>query len=1188
MLRFAGAPEDPLLRAEVSKKEDRQHASKDEAAANEPTEAPVEADASEHDEEVPASEQAAAPMEDAESVEKALTKQRLVRSVLCTRVAIPADESVSNRVLRAVLRGDTEEVVDAVKRKRLKGVAIALTADGRKRTALHMAAGTGNVRMVRALMQWRRELNRSLQDDLDSLDDRREIFVHKALSAFPTGKMNDHDIDRFEAWLSEERRRLVRVTELRCEECWRRSVTARDDKGMTPLHWAATAGKSDGTLIQTLLTTGRAGLSARDASSGPDRAVFSALRADLRRLSGGPRSPTHGAPAKRKAADNDTITLLTPSVFPIDGEFHRRTGKIRRPRIRRETCVAQAKGQEEGVRDACEDGASKTGLEMRQGPDGMTATAGKVKWFCGALAKTAERLSGRRRGGAEAFLLSVFEDFDSRSGHGTLSMQQFREVLHDVHVRVSEETLLEVGRYFQAPTLRCRRSRHEADRHKPGNGNNRSTRDADDAYMAPLEMSYVPLMDIAFGRTEVRETSARRHREGKSATCESLDDGKEEESSDVKRSVDIAFESPFARCEGETHDYDFDNGDGDNGDDDRCYVNVSRIRAARVTVIEIEDALGRSPLFLAAAADAVPAVKTLLRHGAESSLAVKGTNLTPHSVAQSLLTKRILAAEAGQSLRKAISERTNGHYLCGRKDEVRRMETWVSTLAEGELASAGARETRVDQKTSLHLAAAAGLPEAVKDLLRRGVGDAGDGGRYGKDGNGAAGVAYAPSKWDTSWKPSDQRDRDASLSRAHHAHDHEDSPQGVSRVIALATDANGWSALHACCAEASPQHLSCAVALLGSQRDPNAQTNTGKTPLHVAASSAGWGDHRGGGDIIPLLVGHGGDLEAQDHDGLRPIHFAAKTGCHVALLALLTAGADPWSKTPRGWNALHYAVVGRHVHATRLLAYWDSDTGIFGQQKNCNGARAADLSRTSEIKSATSTIWQSAALGEAERVSRSCQESSRSSKDTTGKPWRCPGVNSKTPGLGFTPLHACMAGLAAATVGEDVSRPCTPPRSLKLADGGAPKRSMYARLALGRRRRYGDGASVTRKRNVPATPSDERDYIGVCRALLAAGADVHSLDTRCRTPLALAAAAGSSVAVEMLLRAGADPRSCDADGNSPLHFAFAYANAAVAALLGEEGADQDVCNRGGKTAQDVGGLRAGLAPDERVSVEDSN
>lgn len=57
--------------------------------------------------------------------------QRFVRSVLCTRIAVPPVDSVSNRVLRAVLRGDEEALSEAVKRKRLKGVSVALTADDR-------------------------------------------------------------------------------------------------------------------------------------------------------------------------------------------------------------------------------------------------------------------------------------------------------------------------------------------------------------------------------------------------------------------------------------------------------------------------------------------------------------------------------------------------------------------------------------------------------------------------------------------------------------------------------------------------------------------------------------------------------------------------------------------------------------------------------------------------------------------------------------------------------------------------------------------------------------------------------------------------------------------------------------------------------------------------------------------------
>lgn len=97
--------------------------------------------------------------------------------------------------------------------------------------------------------------------------------------------------------------------------------------------------------------------------------------------------------------------------------------------------------------------------------------------------------------------------------------------------------------------------------------------------------------------------------------------------------------------------------------------------------------------------------------------------------------------------------------------------------------------------------------------------------------------------------------------------------------------------------------------------------------------------------MISLLVSHGADMEAQDSDGLRPVHFAAKAGQHVTLLALLTAGADPYPLTRRGWNALHYSVAGGHVDATRLLTYWDSDCGSFGIQKNSTGALPMDLGR---------------------------------------------------------------------------------------------------------------------------------------------------------------------------------------------------------------------------------------------------
>lgn len=120
-----------------------------------------------------------------------------------------------------------------------------------------MAIGTKNVRMVQALMQyWRRDLNQRLEDELDFLDHRRDAFIQGVNvpqttdGGRPAGKITIHDVDRFERWLFEERRRLVRVTELRCEECWRKSMTARDDRGRTPLHWAASGTSSKAVLLR--------------------------------------------------------------------------------------------------------------------------------------------------------------------------------------------------------------------------------------------------------------------------------------------------------------------------------------------------------------------------------------------------------------------------------------------------------------------------------------------------------------------------------------------------------------------------------------------------------------------------------------------------------------------------------------------------------------------------------------------------------------------------------------------------------------------------------------------------------------------------------------------------------------------------------------------------------------------------
>lgn len=241
---------------------------------------------------------------------------------------------------------------------------------------------------------------------------------------------------------------------------------------------------------------------------------------------------------------------------------------------------------------------------------------------------------------------------------------------------------------------------------------------------------------------------------------------------------------------------------------------------------------------------------------------------------------------------------------------------------------------------------------------------------------------------------------------------------------------------------------------------------------------------------------------------------------------------------------------------------------------------AVPFARADEIRSATPTIWEAAALGLSDKVTHACLESSRSAKNKVGKPWACPGANSKTPGLGFTPLHACVAGLAAITKGLDVSRPCSPPRSRWSREGGArfvPRPSLYTRISRERSRPSHSCSRNMIPRKIAGATGQRGDHLGVCRTLLLNLSDVDALDARCRTPLALAAASGNLEVVEMLLEAGADPRARDTDGNTPTHFALAYANAEIAAVLVKNGADLETCNKDGNSPQDVAGLCADIA-----------
>ena len=91
-------------------------------------------------------------------------------------------------------------------------------------------------------------------------------------------------------------------------------------------------------------------------------------------------------------------------------------------------------------------------------------------------------------------------------------------------------------------------------------------------------------------------------------------------------------------------------------------------------------------------------------------------------------------------------------------------------------------------------------------------------------------------------------------------------------------------------------------ALLNGGAEPNAQTQSGWTPLHVAAGM------NKNPAVIEALLNAGADLSARDANGRTPLHVAARMNENPWMIkALLNGGAEPNAQTQSGSTPLHVA-----------------------------------------------------------------------------------------------------------------------------------------------------------------------------------------------------------------------------------------------------------------------------------------
>jgi ankyrin repeat protein len=103
--------------------------------------------------------------------------------------------------------------------------------------------------------------------------------------------------------------------------------------------------------------------------------------------------------------------------------------------------------------------------------------------------------------------------------------------------------------------------------------------------------------------------------------------------------------------------------------------------------------------------------------------------------------------------------------------------------------------------------------------------------------------------------------------------------------------------------------------------DVNVQNDDGWRPLHWAA--------RGGHvEVVAALVELGADVHVQDDGGLTPLHHAADEGHVEVVAALVELGADVNVPNNGGWRPLHYAAREGLVEVVSTLVELGADVNV--------------------------------------------------------------------------------------------------------------------------------------------------------------------------------------------------------------------------------------------------------------------
>ncbi|CAK8988622.1 unnamed protein product [Durusdinium trenchii] len=151
---------------------------------------------------------------------------------------------------------------------------------------------------------------------------------------------------------------------------------------------------------------------------------------------------------------------------------------------------------------------------------------------------------------------------------------------------------------------------------------------------------------------------------------------------------------------------------------------------------------------------------------------------------------------------------------------------------------------------------------------------------------------------------------------------HSAAEGGHSRVIRqllraraqFQLDASGRQPLHLA---ATAGHVAAAQQLLEADADPTVASARQEQPLHLATSSC---------RLTHLLLAFRAAVSAEDHEGVQAIHWAAASGSHCVVRALLASKASLASgDRVHGGQPIHWAAANGRVKMVPM--HWAAGNG---------------------------------------------------------------------------------------------------------------------------------------------------------------------------------------------------------------------------------------------------------------------